>query len=769
MARTSSPASAIEKRVRLLAAAGILAGLLLGGLLFLQEEALGPGQAASATRAPVGRSHAPLAAMAAAGACLALLFALLAGRVLRSVRAITASETEARRRLATDQERFEHLARLSGDWLWEADRAGSYTFATGAVAPYTGHTPGGCLGGPVSGFLPPEAATELDRLLRAAPAGPDATVEFQAWCTRPDGAEACLALTAAPRLDERGDWTGWRGLCRDVTTAAHDREALQQARDAAEEAAVHLERAATRANEMALAAEAASTAKSSFLATMSHEIRTPMNGVIGMTSLLLETRLDAQQREYAQVVQTSAENLLLLLNDILDVSKIEAGRLVLEEIDCDPRELADSVLELLAVKAQEKGVAFAAVIDPGVPAVVRGDPTRLRQVLVNLVGNALKFTAAGEVVIRMRAAAVKAGPGLRFEVADTGIGIRKDRLDALFEAFTQVDASTTRMYGGTGLGLAISRRLVEMMGGCIGVASTPGAGSTFWFEVPLASPSPGGCGSPRAAAVARTRRAWQGADAVVAVAHPATAEAFAAHLAFLGLRCRISTRADGYATASDGRTLTVTDDLEVAAQLAQSPRSRVLAWVSTHAAARLAPGVQALTGPIRFRQLVDRLAPADEGAQSGTNSGSAVPPPPGLAGLAGLSILLVDDNLINRKVALGHLERLGLSAAVAVDGREALAAFRRDRPDIILMDCMMPVMDGYEATRRLRRLEGGDRVVVIAMTANALEGDRERCLESGMDDYLPKPLRKEALTAALAAAGRRLRALEEATVPAGAP
>lgn len=739
--------------MRVLAGAGILAGALLGAFLLLHETT--PGL---------------LATMGAAGTTLALAFVLLAGRVLRSLRMIGQGEAEARLRLALDEQRFEHLARLSCDWLWEADTRGRYTFATGAVAAYAGFGAEDCAGRPVSGFLPSNEAAALDALLATRPATGRTTVALEAWCDRGDNGWACVLVTAAPLCDANGEWSGWRGLCRDVTGQARDREALRAAKEAAEDAAIDLERAAAHANEMALAAEAANAAKSSFLATMSHEIRTPMNGVLGMNALLLETSLDAQQREYAQVIQSSAENLLLLLNDILDVSKIEAGRLVLEEIDYDPRELADSVLEILAVKAAEKGLAFVGVVDPRLPPLLRGDPTRLRQVLLNLAGNAIKFTAEGEVVLRAR---VVEGDGedarLRFEVSDTGIGIRRDRQEALFEAFTQVDTSTTRMYGGTGLGLAISRRLVELMAGRIGVTSEPGAGSTFWFVLPLAPAETVGQAVPRAEAAARIRGAWAGASAFVSLAHPAAAEAIMAHLSCLGLACRPATGSSlAAATADQGPRIYVTDDAALADRLAATPGQVVLLCGGSHGTRTPSTRTSPLAAPVRFGQLLERLDPLAVPGRGRPATGG----PAGEAGLpaaeslAGLSILLVDDNEINRKVALGHLARLGLEAATAGDGREALDAFRRDRHDIILMDCMMPVMDGYEATRRLRRLEGGDRVFVIAMTANALEGDRERCLEAGMDDYLPKPLRKDALAASLAAARGRLSERGRATEPA---
>jgi two-component system, sensor histidine kinase and response regulator len=517
--------------------------------------------------------------------------------------------------------------------------------------------------------------------------------------------------------------------------------------------------------ELALARDhalAASRAKSAFLATMSHEIRTPMNGVIGLNELLLTTPLDERQRQYAEGVQAAGHGLLGVINEILDFSKIESGHLVLEEIDFDLVDLVESVAEIIGEPAQAKELELLAYCSPEVPTGLRGDPARIRQVLLNLAGNAVKFTATGEVVVRVTLDA-QLGDRLevRFEVSDTGIGLANGDRDRLFEPFSQADSSTTRRYGGTGLGLSISHQLVAAMGGELGVDSTPGAGSTFWFTLPLSTSR-----QPMVTA-SRPPSALGGLRVLVVDDNATNRTILHDQLHHWGMSVDVVGRAEAglelmHQAARTGRPYDLgvldlcmpeVDGLELARRVAAEPDltgTSIVLMTSgpavTEAEARTASIAAALTKPV----LMSRLRAALEGVVADRAPAEPVAAPDvGTDGSRGL-VLVVDDSEVNQLVAVGMLTHLGFGTEVAEDGHQAVDAVRRHSFDAILMDVQMPVMDGYRATQEIRRVEdGGRRTPIIAMTATVTDGERERCLASGMDDYLAKPIQKSAVLAML--------------------
>ncbi|KAA3611912.1 MAG: response regulator [Planctomycetota bacterium] len=518
-------------------------------------------------------------------------------------------------------------------------------------------------------------------------------------------------------------------------------------------------------------ADAANHAKSQFLANMSHEIRTPMNGIIGMANLLRETTLSSEQAEFNEVICNSSESLLAIINDVLDFSKIEAGRLELEELSFDLRKLCEDCAETVAGIAHRKGLELTCLVDPSLDTEIVGDPVRVRQVLLNLLSNAIKFTESGEVILRLSKERRAAGRlKLKFDVQDTGIGISPEAQRRIFESFSQEDSSTTRKYGGTGLGLSICQKLVELMGGVLTVDSYPGRGSTFSFTVVFST------GDALGSQENWNYPALRGKRALI-VDDNETNRYFLRHLLqrwnMDSVECSSGEDALMAVRASEENDqlfdlalldfqMPGMDGMELARRISQLELRRpiptvLLSSVSADAIAEhaLESGISVrLMKPIRPRALGKQLS---ELLQRGPKprlpelEEIAVQEPQLSCNTSDKRILLADDNPVNQRVGLRQLQKLGYGATLAGNGQEVLQLLEKEKFDLILMDCQMPILDGYEATRKIRSCgRPYAEMTIIAMTANAMEGDRQRCLDAGMDDYLAKPVRMEELQSLLA-------------------
>jgi PAS domain S-box-containing protein len=668
---------------------------------------------------------------------------------------------EAERRLIRSEARFRGLAEAAPVGIFQTDARGACTYVNDRWCAIAGMTPDEARG---SGWLRALHPGDRPRVLQAWNAAMSHAEAFELPFAsryrflRPDGSETWVMGNAVASFEPDGSISGWLGTVTDVTESHQQALALERARQEA---------------------EAAARAKSLFLANMSHEIRTPLNAVIGMTTLLLDTPMSEDQRDFARTIRGSGENLLEIINDILDYSKAEVGKLEIEQQAFDLRRCIEDALDLVTPRALEKNLNLAYLIEDGTPEALLGDATRIRQILVNLLSNAVKFTHQGEVLVTADATLVGA-PGehsthqLRLSVKDSGIGIAAEHLPRLFQSFSQVDASTTRKYGGTGLGLAISKRLAELMGGSLAVQSTPGHGSVFHLTLTLratAQLAPAEFMQRNAPALAGKR--------LLIVDDNLTNRRILTKLALLwgmvpstlpsALEALDRVRhGEAYDIAVLDVSMPDIDGPTLAAEIRRrrSPAELPIVMLTSlgqRLQAEQPPGLAAyLSKPIKAGQLFATLVAVLEGQQPrapGRVSPSATPAAaaagPALAEGLPLRVLVAEDNAVNQRVALRLLERLGYAADLAANGLEVIDAVQRQHYDVVLMDIQMPEMDGLQAARWIAERRGaqGELPRIIAMTANAMPGDREAYLAAGMDGYVAKPIELPELAAALGQVG----------------
>jgi two-component system sensor histidine kinase/response regulator len=649
--------------------------------------------------------------------------------------------TSQARELQASTDQLRRLADAAPIGIYQADRQNRYMYVNSRWSEITGISGDLAFGNTWAEII--ESGYRDNPATEVIGLDEDPSAPGQRFEMRRSGESTRIILTTSERIpDDEGGWEGWVGIVADITAETCAKAALAEARDAATEA---------------------SRLKSDFLANMSHEIRTPMNGVIGLTELLLETDLDPRQLDYAQAVRRSGEALLEIINDILDFSKVESGTLEVARHKFALSVIVNDVVDLLAGSAQRKNLDLVVVRADSVPAVVTGDAGRLRQVLMNLIGNAIKFTPDGEIALRVTATRTGPDAVIRFEVSDTGDGIPANKLEAIFEPFVQADTSTSRKYQGTGLGLAISAQLVTLMGGQYGVESVLGAGSTFWFSIPVSADA-----YQATQSVPVAHPDLDGVSILVVDDSATQLEVLRSDLTDFGMAVKtVDSGADALAAlrnaAADGRPYDLAlidrsmpgmDGLELANDIVSDPTlsTSLILMTGLHKDRDLrrtiVPGVAAsLSKPVHRKELLAcvRTALGLEVADIDLTIGAAPFPASREVPAAG-RLLLAEDNEINQKVAVAMLSGAGYRVDTVPDGAAAVQAVATQRYDAILMDCQLPGMSGYEATTAIRAQAGSGRhTPIIAMTAGARPEDREQCLAVGMDGYLSKPVRREAL------------------------
>ena len=649
---------------------------------------------------------------------------------------------QAEKELQESEEKFRSLVDLIGDWVWETDEHGLFTYADPKIKDFLGYEQEDLIGKHFRRFMPEDEGKRISSFFMHTTGKPKPFSRFENIQIHKDGHPVVIETSGTPAFDAEGKLTGWRGINTDITKRKNAEDALKKARKAAEDA---------------------NATKSEFLANMSHEIRTPMNGIVGMLQYLKDTKLDPDQKDGLNVIRKSSDSLLGLINDILDISKIEAGKLKIEHIPFNLRITVEDVVDTIAMRASEKRLETISLIESDVPVFLKGDPGRLRQVLLNLMGNAVKFTEKGDVTIRVSVVQQqKEETILQFEVADSGTGIPPDRVQAVFESFEQADGSTTRKHGGTGLGLAISKQLAEMMDGKITAESKEGEGSTFIFTARFILDTQAGTRDTETDLHVDTK----GIRVLIIDNNKINQRVCSIMLESLG--CRTATAGNGLEGIKDLRLaaeqkdpfkIALVDQVmpglngeKTALEIKADPLIRdTILIIQTPMGSRgdvrrlKKIGVKGyLVKPIRQDQFQKAIVSA-----LASEDGDPVEPTPMItrhsiaeANYEDTTILLVEDHPINQKVATKILQKHGVGVSIAENGQKAIQALDASNFDLVLMDIQMPVMDGYIATKEIRRIEqrSGGHVPIIAMTANAMKGDREKCLTAGMDDFIPKPI-----------------------------